>query len=241
MTLLVAVPFDTRARREAREGRRTTAPLIDPQHVIETSGSVIARSGGSMSLRAGEVPRLLGDHGAGRSTPIQTLSGVHLPSEGRIRVEGRPARVGSPPDVLDRDIATVFQDLATIPLLSIGRTSFRSRELATGAGPLRRFDAARANAIARGIGRDRHRSARSDPGDRRALGRRAAVRADAARASGRESPLEAGAAAERAIAATLRAELGEERWHAAPLRHPPFRARSRPCRRAVHGTSRGTA
>lgn len=67
------------------------------------------------------------------------------------------------------------------------------------------------------------------------------ARADAARASGRESPLEAGAAAERAIAATLRAELGEERWHAAPLRHPPFRARSRPCRRAVHGTSRGTA
>jgi simple sugar transport system ATP-binding protein len=125
------------------------APLIDVQDISKHFGSVIALSGVSMTVRPGEVHCLLGDNGAGKSTLIKTLSGVHRPSSGQILVEGRAVAFTSPRDALDAGIATVFQDLAMIPLMSITRNFFMGRELSRGAGPFRRFDAGRANAIAK--------------------------------------------------------------------------------------------
>lgn len=124
-------------------------PLIDVQDVGKHFGSVIALSGVSMAVYPGEVHCLLGDNGAGKSTLIKTLSGVHRPSAGRILIEGRPVAMDGPRDALDRGIATVFQDLAMIPLMSITRNFFMGRELTKGKGPLRRFDVASANRIAR--------------------------------------------------------------------------------------------
>lgn len=123
--------------------------LIDVQGITKTFGSVIALSGVSMTVRAGEVHCLLGDNGAGKSTLIKTLSGVHQPTEGRILVEGRPVLFRSPRDALDHGIATVYQDLAMIPLMSITRNFFMGREITIGIGPFRRFDVGRANAVAR--------------------------------------------------------------------------------------------
>ena len=108
-------------------------------------GSVVALSGVSMAVWPGEVHCLLGDNGAGKSTLIKTLSGVHKPSSGRILLDGRPTELDSPRDALDRGIATVFQDLAMIPLMSITRNFFMGREPTKGAGPFRRFDVAAAN------------------------------------------------------------------------------------------------
>ncbi len=127
----------------------TTAPLIDVQNISKQFGSVIALSGVSMTVQAGEVHCLLGDNGAGKSTLIKTLSGVHQPTGGQILIEGEPTLLQSPRDALDRGIATVFQDLAMIPLMSITRNFFMGREMETGWGPFRRFDVTRANKIAR--------------------------------------------------------------------------------------------
>jgi simple sugar transport system ATP-binding protein len=102
-----------------------------------------------MSVRAGEVMCLLGDNGAGKSTLIKTLSGVHKPSEGQILVEGRAVDFDSPRDALDAGIATVYQDLAMIPLMSITRNFFMGREPTTGWGPLRRFNIGAADRVAR--------------------------------------------------------------------------------------------
>ncbi len=124
-------------------------PLIDVQDISKQFGSVVALSGVSMTVWPGEVHCLLGDNGAGKSTLIKTLSGVHKPSAGRILLEGEPAELGSPRDALDRGIATVFQDLAMIPLMSITRNFFMGREPTKGVGPFRRFDVATANRIAR--------------------------------------------------------------------------------------------
>ncbi len=124
-------------------------PLIDVQEISKQFGSVVALSGVSMTVWPGEVHCLLGDNGAGKSTLIKTLSGVHKPSAGRILLDGRPAELESPRDALDRGIATVFQDLAMIPLMSITRNFFMGREPTKGAGPFRRFDVATANRIAR--------------------------------------------------------------------------------------------
>ena len=125
------------------------APLIEVDNISKHFGSVIALSGVSMTVWAGEVMCLLGDNGAGKSTLIKTLSGVHKPSSGEIRVEGRRVDFDSPRDALDAGIATVYQDLAMIPLMSITRNFFMGREPTTGVGPFRRFDVAAADRIAK--------------------------------------------------------------------------------------------
>jgi simple sugar transport system ATP-binding protein len=92
---------------------------------------------------------LLGDNGAGKSTLIKTLSGVHKPSSGEFLVEGRPAHFNSPRDALDAGIATVFQDLAMVPLMSISRNFFMGREPKKGRGLFRRFDSGFADRVTR--------------------------------------------------------------------------------------------
>jgi simple sugar transport system ATP-binding protein len=127
----------------------SAAPLIDVKDISKQFGSVIALSGVSMAVWPGEVHCLLGDNGAGKSTLIKTLSGVHAPSSGQIVIDGRPVALTGPRDALDRGIATVFQDLAMIPLMSITRNFFMGREVTRGAGPMRRFDVETANRVAR--------------------------------------------------------------------------------------------
>jgi simple sugar transport system ATP-binding protein len=124
-------------------------PLIEVQDIAKEFGSVVALSGVSMQVLAGEVHCLLGDNGAGKSTLIKTLSGVHQPSRGRILIEGKPVLLSSPRDALDRGIATVFQDLAMIPLMSITRNFFMGREKAAGKGVLGGFAIGAANRIAK--------------------------------------------------------------------------------------------
>jgi simple sugar transport system ATP-binding protein len=65
---------------------------------------------------------------------------VHKPSKGEFIVAGQPANYDSPRDALDAGIATVFQDLATIPLMSVWRNFFIGNEITKGWGPFRRLD-----------------------------------------------------------------------------------------------------
>ncbi|HEY1862911.1 MAG TPA: ATP-binding cassette domain-containing protein [Roseiarcus sp.] len=104
------------------------APLVEVRDLVKHFGPVVALAGVSLAVYAGEVHCLLGDNGAGKSTLIKTLSGVHRPTAGDFVFEGRPIRFSSPRDALDLGIATVFQDLAMIPLLSITRNFFMGRE-----------------------------------------------------------------------------------------------------------------
>ncbi len=118
----------------------STEPILEVQNISKFFGSVIALKDVSMFVRAGEVTCLLGDNGAGKSTLIKTLSGVHKPDEGVYRYEGKEVSLSSPRDALDLGIATVYQDLAMIPLMSIWRNFFLGSEPTTGWGPFRRFD-----------------------------------------------------------------------------------------------------
>jgi len=117
-------------------------PLLEVQEVSKYFGSVIALKDISMRVNAGEVMCLLGDNGAGKSTLIKILSGVHQPSEGHYLVEGKEVNFTSPRDALASGIATVYQDLAMIPLLSVSRNFFLGSEPTKGWGPFRVFDLA---------------------------------------------------------------------------------------------------
>ncbi len=124
-------------------------PVIDVRNIVKRYGSVIAISGVSLSLHQGEVHCLLGDNGAGKSTLIKILSGVVRPTSGEFNVEGRPISFSSPRGALDAGIATVYQDLAMIPLMSVTRNFFMGREPLRGFPPFRYIDFNRCNAVTR--------------------------------------------------------------------------------------------
>ena len=128
---------------------REAVPLLQVQEVSKYFGSVIALKDISMTVRAGEVMCLLGDNGAGKSTLIKILSGVHRPSEGHYLFEGKEVNFASPRDALAAGIATVFQDLAMIPLMGISRNFFLGSEPTKGWGPFRRFDVKHADQVTR--------------------------------------------------------------------------------------------
>jgi simple sugar transport system ATP-binding protein len=126
-----------------------TAPLLELRDVGKDYGSVIALDGITTTVRAGEVTCVLGDNGAGKSTLIKILSGVHRADRGEVLLDGEPVTFGAPREALDAGIATVYQDLATIPLMAIWRNFFLGAEPTRGRGPFRRFDAARARETTR--------------------------------------------------------------------------------------------
>ena len=123
--------------------------LMEARGVSKYFGHVVALEDISIQVRAGEVMCLLGDNGAGKSTLIKTFSGVHQPTEGTLLIEGEEVTFNSPRDAIDRGIATVYQDLAMIPLMGISRNFFIGREPTKGKGPFKRFDVAKADRITR--------------------------------------------------------------------------------------------
>ncbi|SCB56443.1 monosaccharide ABC transporter ATP-binding protein, CUT2 family [Rhizobium aethiopicum] len=124
-------------------------PLIEVRNLVKHFGSVIALNGVSMSVKANEVLCLLGDNGAGKSTLINTLAGVYKPTSGDFLVAGQPRLFSGPRDALDAGIATVYQDLAMIPLMSVTRNFFMGREPLKGFGPFKNMDMELADSVTR--------------------------------------------------------------------------------------------
>lgn len=122
-------------------------PIIHMEDITKHFGNVIALNGVTFDVTPGECHCLLGDNGAGKSTFIKTMSGVHKPNSGQIFFEGKPLSFNSPREAMEAGIATVFQDLAMIPLMSVTRNFFMGREPTKGKGLTRRFDIDRANEI----------------------------------------------------------------------------------------------
>jgi simple sugar transport system ATP-binding protein len=116
------------------------ALLLEARNLCKYFGSVNALQGINLEVNAGEVTCVLGDNGAGKSTLIKILSGVHTPDEGELLIDGEPVQFAGPRDARARGIATVFQDLATVPLMSVWRNFFLGNEPVRGRGPLRRLD-----------------------------------------------------------------------------------------------------
>jgi simple sugar transport system ATP-binding protein len=123
--------------------------LLEARGLSKYFGSVNALTDISLKVNAGEVTCVLGDNGAGKSTLIKILSGVHTPDEGQLLLDGQPVTFSNPRDARAQGIATVFQDLATVPLMSVWRNFFLGNEPTRGKGPLQRLDVKRAQTVMR--------------------------------------------------------------------------------------------
>jgi simple sugar transport system ATP-binding protein len=122
--------------------RVTEKPLVKLVDAGKHYGNILALQDVSLEVGAGEVTCVLGDNGAGKSTLIKIIAGLHQHSEGTYEVEGEPVQFTSPRQALDHGIATVYQDLAVVPLMPVWRNFFLGNEVRKGWGPASLMDLA---------------------------------------------------------------------------------------------------
>jgi len=106
--------------------------VLRVEHVSKRYGEVTALTDINLRLRKGEVLSLIGDNGAGKSTLIKIISGLHQHDAGTYEVNGERVKFSSPREALDRGIATVYQDLAVVPLMPVWRNFFLGNEIRKG-------------------------------------------------------------------------------------------------------------
>jgi simple sugar transport system ATP-binding protein len=123
-------------------------PLLELRGVSKNFAGIQALSDVSISVHPGSVLCLLGDNGAGKSTLIKILSGFHPQSSGVLLVDGVETRFSGPREARALGVATVHQEVGTIPLMSVARNFFLGAEPSKGWGPFRYLDIAKAERIA---------------------------------------------------------------------------------------------
>ena len=109
-------------------GQQPGAPLLELERISLSYGPVRALREVSLALRAGEVLALVGDNGAGKSSLVKVVAGVHPPNAGAMRWQGRPYAPNGPRDALEAGIATIYQHLALAPRLPVWNNLFLGAE-----------------------------------------------------------------------------------------------------------------
>lgn len=112
--------------------------LIQLEGVTKRFGGVTALDNVSIDIAAGEVHAIVGENGAGKSSLMKLLAGVHRPDAGRILFDGHPQHFRGPLDARRLGISTVFQELSLFPHLSVMANVFANRELSRSSGVLNR-------------------------------------------------------------------------------------------------------
>ncbi len=110
-------------------GTSPTTPVVHMEDIGKSYGNVHALRGVSLSVRQGEITCVLGDNGAGKSTLIKIIAGLHDYTDGTMSVNGEERHFSSPREAMDSGIATVYQDLALAPLMSVWRNFFLGNEI----------------------------------------------------------------------------------------------------------------
>ena len=97
----------------------TQRPVLQMHGISKRFGAVQALTEVDLEVYQGEVVALVGDNGAGKSTLIKVIAGVGPNDEGVIRFEGTDVTIGRPLDAQALGIATVYQDLAVAPAMTV--------------------------------------------------------------------------------------------------------------------------
>ena len=103
-------------------------PILALEHVSKSFGAVKAVIDGVIELRAGEAHALLGENGAGKSTMVKMLAGVHQPDGGRFLINGEPVVLDGPAAAIEAGIAIIYQEPTLFPDLSVAENIFMGRQ-----------------------------------------------------------------------------------------------------------------
>ena len=122
--------------------------MADEPTVLELRGitkrfpGVVANDHVDFDVRDGEVHALLGENGAGKSTLMNILYGLYRPDEGEILLNGKPVKMRSPNDAIERGIGMVHQHFMLIPVMTVAENIVLASEPSK-AGVLLDYGAAR--------------------------------------------------------------------------------------------------
>ncbi len=128
-----------------------SSPVFSLRGIAKSYGAVRAVRGVDLDVMSGDVLAICGDNGAGKSTLIKIMSGAQEPDAGTMALNGHQVRFRSPHDALVQGVATIYQDLALAPRLSIAMNVFMGAELTRSFGLpfLRVLDKRRMNSDAK--------------------------------------------------------------------------------------------
>ncbi|WP_343717367.1 sugar ABC transporter ATP-binding protein [Inquilinus sp.] len=102
----------------------TDTPVLELSGISKAFGGVRALRGVDFVLKAGEIHGLVGENGAGKSTMMKIIAGVHSGYEGTMRIDGREVRFRSARDALAAGVGMVHQELSIVPDLSVAENVF---------------------------------------------------------------------------------------------------------------------
>jgi ABC-type sugar transport system ATPase subunit len=102
--------------------------LLEARNLQKRFGGIEAVRDVSFEVHAGECVVLAGDNGAGKSTVIKMISGVHLPTSGEVIFAGERLTGRSAEAVRSAGIETIYQDLALADNLDPGLNLYLGRE-----------------------------------------------------------------------------------------------------------------
>ena len=105
-----------------------TRPAVETKSLSRYFKGVVALNEVSVSISPGEVVGLVGDNGAGKSTLVKILSGDLEPSAGQVLIDGEEVHFRHPRDAKNRQIETIYQDLALCENLDIMENVFLGHE-----------------------------------------------------------------------------------------------------------------
>jgi general nucleoside transport system ATP-binding protein len=122
-------------------GGRPETPILELRGMTKRFPGVLANDHVDFDLKRGEVHALLGENGAGKSTLMNVLYGLYHPDEGEIRINGKPVRIHSPREAIDRGIGMVHQHFMLIPVMTVAENIVLASEPTRG-GVLLDYDQA---------------------------------------------------------------------------------------------------
>ncbi len=122
------VDGDVVTRHGIRNGERKVEFLLEVEGLKKSFGGVAALRDGRFQLRPGSVHALCGGNGAGKSTFLKILMGIHKRDAGSIRRRGKDVDYASPAEALAAGIAIIEQELSPIPHMTVAENIYLGRE-----------------------------------------------------------------------------------------------------------------
>ena len=103
--------------------------ILELKDVVKTFGGVKALNGVHFQLKRGEIHALMGENGAGKSTFIKVITGVHQPDSGIMLLDGEQVTLRNTTDGAKLGIAAIYQHVTAFPDLTVTENIFMGREI----------------------------------------------------------------------------------------------------------------